>query len=95
MLAIARLSRAEEVAAWTRPWLSALRSCFPKSWRALGRRAGNGLRSLLADADAFEQAHHTTRVGLLLGQAVTAEHLRAVAEQLFADALNPLREACA
>ncbi|MBI2898596.1 MAG: hypothetical protein HYY17_00255 [Planctomycetes bacterium] len=94
VLAIARLSKAEEVAGWTRPWLKALKACFPKSWRLLGRRAGDGLRALMGDASAFEQAHHTTRVGLLLGQGITEDHLRAVAEQLFETALDPLRAAC-
>ncbi|MBI2932541.1 MAG: hypothetical protein HYY16_12900 [Planctomycetes bacterium] len=94
VLAVARLSKAEDVAGWTRPWLKALKTCFPKSWRTLGRRAGNGLRAVLDDPHAFEQAHHTTRVGLLLGQGVTQDQLRAVADQLFETALDPLRATC-
>ncbi len=93
VLAIARLSKAEEISEWARPWARALKVCFPRSWRSLGRGAGTGLRALTDDVNAFEEAHHTTKVGLLRGQGVTEENLRAVAEQVFEKALDPLRSA--
>jgi hypothetical protein len=94
VLALARLTPPDELPDWTAFWVAALRKRFPKSWRALGRRAGSGLRALLDDPVAFEEAHHTTRIGLLSGLGVEEDQLRAVADQLFERTLHPLAEAC-
>jgi hypothetical protein len=75
VLALAWLEGREGTAAWGADWR-----------RRLGgpalRKAGLGLRALLADPAALEEARMTTEIGLLSRQGVTAAMLRAVAEEL-------------
>lgn len=91
MLALAWLGGREETQGWPRLWRAGLRRCFPAQWRALARRPGHGLRELLDDPVALEEAWFTTNVGLLSGKGVTPENLRVVGEELLADAMEPLR----
>ena len=75
VLALAWLEGREGVEAWVDGWR-----------RRLGpaklRRAGDGLRALLADPAALEEARLTVEVGLLNRMGVTPGMLRAVAEQV-------------
>ena len=41
-------------------------------------RAGDGLRALLAEPEALDEARHAADVGLLHGYQVTAEQLVAI-----------------
>jgi hypothetical protein len=58
----------------------------------LALSAGAGLRELLDDDDALDQARHAVDVGLLAGKDVTLENLRATGQRLLDDALQPLAE---
>lgn len=75
VLALAWLEGREGAEAWAVEWRRRLGA-------ARLRRAGDGLRALLADPAALEEARLTTEVGLLNGLGVTTPMLRAVAEQL-------------
>ncbi len=90
VLALAWLAPTDELREWVNLWEPALRERFPSEHRALARRAGEGLRALLADRDALDQAHHSVDTGLLRGHAVDTGRLRAVGEQLLVFALEPL-----
>lgn len=89
VLALAWLAGPEAMATWPEEWRKALEASFPASWRRLSKRVGSGLRHLLDDDRALEEAHFTTTVGLLSGLAVTQDNLRVVAEQLEQDVLIP------
>ncbi len=93
VLALARLEPREVLDAWPAEWLEVLRQCFPHEWRALAGRAGDGLRALLADAGALDDAHHTATIGLLDGMGVTLEQLRLIGRQFLADVIDPLATA--
>jgi hypothetical protein len=96
VLAIARLAERAETEAWVGPWTDALRGAYDGADVAeLGAHAGDGLRALLDDPGAFDDAHFAVDVGLLRGHAVTATQLRAIAEQLLVDAIEPLADATA
>lgn len=93
VLSLAWLSGRETTRGWAEDWVPALRRCFPKRWRILAQDAGAGLRELLGDAGALEEARVTADVGLLRGRAVSAQNLRSVGLQLLKDAVDPLAEA--
>lgn len=95
VLAIAQLSARGDVEAWLNPWLDGLRACFPEEWRELARSTGYGLRELLGNEEALEEALHTCNIGLLQGRGVTIENLAAVGEQVLGDVIEPLEEAAA
>lgn len=95
VLALAWLSTRDEVRAWGEEWEAALRARFPTEYPALAGQVGNGLRSLLDDADALDQARHALAYGLLAGKGVTAENLKAVGAQLLVDTIEPLGQRCA
>lgn len=90
VLALARLATRAQTEAWVEPWSAALRQRFPAECVELAAHAGDGLRALLDDAAALDDAHHTVEVGLLAGRGVTPQQLRATGEQLLFDALEPL-----
>ena len=93
VLALARLADRADVEAWPAIWEKALRAKYPETEvPGLGARAGDGIRALLSHREAFEDAHFAVDVGLLRGHAVSVDQLRAIAEQLLADALDPLVE---
>jgi hypothetical protein len=81
-----------DLADWLPLWAAALRTHFRADLRALAANAANGLRRLLDDAGALEQAHFTTSVGLLRGHAVSTDQLRITAERMMADLIGPLAE---
>lgn len=93
VLALARLATRAQTEAWVEPWAAALRHRFPEECAELASHAGDGLRALLDDPGALEDAHHTVDVGLLAGKRVTLEQLRATVAQLLFDALDPLASA--
>jgi hypothetical protein len=75
---------------WLPIWRNALQTCFRDDSAALAASAGSGLRSLLADDAALEEAHFTTSVGLLRGHSVTTERLRIAGERLLIDVIDPI-----
>lgn len=95
VLALARLTSRDETETWAAKWEVALRAAFPEDYSKLAERAGDGLRALLEDSAALEEARHAVDVGLLAGYQVTGEQLRALGRQLLADAVEPLRRRCA
>jgi len=94
VLALARLSSRDAIEAWALAWSTALRTRFPGEYPALGANAGSGLRSLLDDTVTLDEARHAIDVGLLSGYELTVDQLRALGRQLFADAIDPLAQAC-
>jgi len=55
-------------------------------------RLGSGLRELLGDAAALEDAYKTTNSGLLSGMNVTPTMLQASGERLLTDVVEPLAD---
>ena len=90
VLALAWLEGPAGVERWLERWLRALQYCFEERWRELAARAGSGLRELLSDDDALEQAFHSCVYGLLAGRGVSLEQLRVAGERLLADVIEPL-----
>jgi hypothetical protein len=90
VLALAWLAPTDELRQWVDVWRLALRDRFPSDHDALARRAGDGLRALLSDPDALDQARHSVDTGLLRGHGIDAARLRVVGEQVIAFALDPL-----
>ncbi|MCC6359502.1 MAG: hypothetical protein IT450_12225 [Phycisphaerales bacterium] len=90
VLAIARLSREEEIEAWPAAWGRALRALFPDEASTLALHAGDGLRALLASPADLQQAAETCNNGLLAGRPVTADQLHATGERLLVSAIEPL-----
>lgn len=94
VLALARLAEREETEAWPAVWEIGLREAFPEQCAALAARAGDGLRALLEDPGAMDEARHAVDIGLLSGYGVTVDQLAALANQLLLDAIEPLVERC-
>ena len=92
VIALARLAGRDETEGWPGTWLEALKTCFPADWGELAARAGDGLKELLADENALEDARRTTDVGLLRGMDLSAEMLKVTGERLLLDAIEPLAE---
>ena len=92
VLALAWLAGRDETERWTGLWAAGLKECFPRNWKSLAAHVGDGLRELLEDVAALEEAHQTTDVGLLNGLGVTAEMLKATGERLIVDVVEPLSE---
>jgi hypothetical protein len=92
VLALARLAGRDETEKWIEPWAAALRDRFPNEWKELAAHAGDGLRELLDDDAALEEARQTTEVGLLNGMGVTLAMLKATGERLFLDVIEPLSQ---
>jgi hypothetical protein len=88
VIALASLAGREATSAWVPHWRASLEKCFPKNWPALARRAGDGLRQLLADEDILEQARKTTESGLLKGRGYDIAALRAFGQRLLLDAVD-------
>jgi hypothetical protein len=92
VIALARLTGRDETEAWQETWLEALKECFSEEWKGLAGRVGDGLRELLGDDDALEDARQSTDVGLLSGMAVDAGMLKASGERLLLDVIDPLAD---
>jgi hypothetical protein len=90
VLALAWLAGRDETEKWLPLWSKALRSRYPDECKELRGLVGAGLRELLADQDALEDAQKTTDLGLLSGMAVTAVMLKATGERLLQDVVEPL-----
>jgi hypothetical protein len=92
VLALARLAGRDETENWPDVWTEGLKDQFPDSWKTWAAHAGDGLRELLADSAALDEARITTDVGLLSGLSATADNLRAIGERLIMDAVEPLAD---
>lgn len=92
VLAIAALADLEDFRPWAKAWLEALQVCFQDEWRELAKRAGNGLRELLASEPDLEEAHHTCLNGLLASQPPTLAAFRAAGDRVLGDALETLED---
>lgn len=90
VLALARLAERVETETWAARWDAALQATFPDEFTTLAMRAGDGLRELLEDPSAMDEARHAVDVGLLAQYQVTVEQMAALADQLLVDALDPL-----
>lgn len=92
VLALALLSGPEEMETWPERWLTALRTCFPKTWATLVPGVGAGLTELFERPRAVQDAMATVAgLGLLRGFDVTETVLRGAAEELRALAIEPLK----
>lgn len=91
VLALARLHEGD-LEEWLPIWEAALLRHFATDQRNLAAHAGDGLRELLEDDNALEQAHHTTNVSLLRGLDMTPERLRIIGEQVLQFIIDPLAE---
>ncbi|MFH1132400.1 MAG: hypothetical protein V1754_13775, partial [Pseudomonadota bacterium] len=90
VLALAWLAGGEGVEQWVEPWNSALKKHYPNDHEKLAKHLGDGLRALLNDEEALDQARHANEVGLLRGKGVNVAMLRAVGEQVLSFAVEPL-----
>lgn len=92
VLALARLETRDVTEAWAVRWLPVLKLCFPNEWQELALHAGDGLRALLLDSAALDDALHTVTIGLLDGKGVTLEQLRVLGDQFLVDVIEPLEQ---
>lgn len=76
---------------WAADWERLLRKVYPAAWKPLARRAGDGLRALLASRLTLDEARITLDIGLLSGMRADEALLRATGERLLEDALDPLK----
>lgn len=90
VLALAWLAGADGIEEWVDPWRAALHGAFADESGELLARLGDGLRELLEDENALDQACHANEVGLLRGRGLGVEEHRAVGEQVIAFVLDPL-----
>lgn len=93
VLALAVLAGRDGTAAWVEQWMVGLQQCFPDEWKLLAAQAGHGLRDLLGDEAALDEARVTTDIGLLSGRSTTSEQLRIAGERLLVDVIEPLEQA--
>jgi hypothetical protein len=94
VLAIARLSDGPSIENWPVLWMEVLQNKFGDEWRSLALKAGAGMRQLLAPANEpdFLEVRHSCEYGLLVSQPPTLDQLRATAERLFQDAIEPFEK---
>jgi hypothetical protein len=92
VLALAWLSGRRATEEWAPLFRSAIIECFPTDWKQLASQAGAGLKEMLSDAGAMEEAHQTTDVGLLSGKSISVDALKAVGSRLLQDVIDPLAE---
>lgn len=92
VLAIAWLANEDDIDEWATGWLRGLKTVFPRSWKKMAPRAGDGLRELLNSTEDLQQATETCGNSLLANQNVTAEQLRAIGKRLLATAIDELAE---
>jgi len=92
VLALAHLAEGE-AEQWPGRWEYAMRACFPGSWREHARRTGSGLRELLSDDDAMDEAVTTTEYGLLNQMGVDVAQLRAVGARFEVDVVREFEAA--
>jgi hypothetical protein len=93
VLALSHLAGRDEVETWPTEWLGAMRDCYePDQVVELGARADDGLRALMNNKDALDDALHAVDVGILAGFEITPDGLLAIAERLLTDAVVPFAE---
>ncbi len=94
VLAIARLSEGPSVENWPVLWKEVLQNNFGDEWRSLALKVGAGMRQLLTPANEpdFQEVRHSCEYGLLVSQPPTLDQLRATAERLFQDAIEPFEK---
>ncbi len=93
VLALAELAGRAETEQWPEAWEKALRRLYtPAEVADLGAHAGDGFAELFTDLDALADALLAVDIGLLNGFGMTREALRATADRLVVDALDPLAE---
>ncbi len=90
VLALAWLTGRDETETWTARWETALRARFGEEAGSMAKVADRGLRELLEDGGALDEARHAVDIGLLAGKAITEDQLRATGQRLLADVLVPL-----
>ncbi len=93
VLTIARLAGRAAAAEWAASWAEALRGLYPANWTEPGGRVGAGIRALLASEGDFREALDVSRAGLLASLPTSVDELRAVAERLLLDGIEPLEDA--
>lgn len=94
VVAIAQLETRDDEDAllgWPQLWKGALREKYGFDWRDLARRAGDGMRRLLASPEDMEQAHFTCCMGLLAERPPTYEAFVITGRRLQIDALDKLK----
>ncbi len=89
VLALYRLASRSEQELWSARWPIALRQLFSDQAPALANQLGDGLRALLADPAALDEARFAVDSGLLNGLAATSAQLAALGRQLLADVVVP------
>jgi len=90
VVAIAWLAGRGETTRWGDLWRHGISSCFGGSWQVLASNCGQGLRELLAAPTVFHEAWQTTNIGLLGGLNVSEDILRATADRLLLDVIDPI-----
>jgi hypothetical protein len=90
VLSLAQLAGRNITDGWGSTWIAAMKETFPDTWTEIVRNAGAGMRELLNDAAALEEARQTVDIGLLSGMAISTDQLAAIGERLLADAIDPL-----
>jgi hypothetical protein len=75
---------------WGELWWYALRKHFPSEARVLSERVGSGIRSLLGDSKALDQAVTLAETGLLFGKGIGHDQLRIAGERLLAGSVADL-----
>jgi hypothetical protein len=92
VLALAYLAGREVTEGWPASWREGLVKAFPRTWREHASRAGAGIRALMDDTDAMNEAAKFNEISLLNGLGVDARAMRGTAERLLVDAVEPLEE---
>ncbi len=90
VLAIAALSRSDDIEKWHEQWGKAVQHCFPFRWNELAATAGNGLRRLLTSDEDLQEATDLCAISLLSGRNFTAEQLKDVGQRVMVFAIEPL-----
>jgi hypothetical protein len=87
-----RRNATAELDQWAGRMWEALQQKFGGEAPALARRAGDGLRALLASPADLEQALRIANLGLLASMDVSAEAFRATGARFLAEVLDELQE---
>lgn len=90
VIALAWLSKEEELEEWAVRWEAGLRARFPETWKELARNVGSGLRELLGSEEDLRQAHANAVKGLLANRMVDVEPFRVTAKRLMEGAVKEL-----
>ncbi len=91
IIALAFLTGRDDTETWVPLWTDAIEKSFPQEIQSLAATFGDGLRELIQDQDALNDAHKTTDVGLLSGMNVTPANLKATGARLLADVVEPVQ----